>query len=109
MSGVRPEKHVRMFRALTLASRAAHEAAVSLSFGLTHGEMATRPAISVANEAALHRIDNGAKVPGDAQQEAHRKAAAQHYATLNAHLQDFFIHANAIQSLLNPGGGGPQD
>jgi len=89
-----------MLRALTLAARAAHEAAVSLSFGLTHKEMAQKPAIGVANEAVLKRLDNGASVQPDTHKAQQEQAARAHAASMNAHLQDFFMHAALIQSLL---------
>ena len=89
-----------MIRALTLASRAAHEAAVSLSFGLTHKELAQKPAIGVANEAVLKRLDNGASVEPDTHKAQQEQALRMHAANMNAHLQDFLLHAAAIQSLL---------
>lgn len=92
-----------MIRALTLASRAAHEAAVSLSFGLTHKELAQKPAIGVANEAALKRLDNGASVEPDTHKAQQEQAFRMHMGSMNAHLQDFFLHAAVIQGLLKQG------
>lgn len=97
------DRNLRMLRALTLASRAAHEAAVSLSFGLTHKELAQKPAIGVANEATLRRLDNGASVGPDTHKAQQEQAFRAHAASMNAHLQDFFLHAAMIQALLAQG------
>lgn len=92
-----------MLRALTLASRAAHEASVSLSFGLVHKEMSQKPVIGIASDAVLTRLDNGAQVSPDMHKAQQEQAARAHATNMNAHLQDFFLHAAAIQQLLGQG------
>lgn len=76
---------------------------MSLSFGLVHKEMAQKPAIGIANETVLARLDNGAQVGPDTHKAQQEQAARAHAANMNAHLQDFFLHAATIQSLLGQG------